>query len=649
MPGIIDDLCPECDGGVIVQCDPGYEGAAGCVSCDRSCGYHDTEADIPFEGPVLPPGTDPSGWNWQELALPEGVLWYRYPETSGRTGQFCGQLYIERTQRDDYIAKLQELREWAANSGLHLEITGAVPTNIGGGYQTRPNTFWIAQEPLVEGTFPVLPWAEAFECVMCGASHPPYTTICPETGSRLRCSTCLFHSDVREINGAYFCSNCYRECEHDGCAEVVSESVWCDEHSNRAVCDRCDVYIERHIEDEFFRDGEGHVMCDDCHSRCCPECGMYQRRQLHYSEAHGMYVCRRCMIGGDDEEAFDEDAMRELHIPAIPGRENIRLCGVEIEGGDGTGNGNDLALAFSNAGLSDWEGMGGYHSGSEGGFAHVERDSSVDWEAVIGPVNLADEDDTEALNECVRSIRQLVRDGVLTLDLRAGCHIHVEAARTSLDGAYNLNVLFAYLEDVIFRLAAARWPVHRAVQDTHYTQPIPKELRKVQFAREHAEGDNSRYYALSFNNYFQQMLGRCRCGATRYDSWEDCTCSLGKCTFEFRVFNTTANPRKLHAYLALCQALVAKAMDMTRAEDNNPFPALSFVARRFKDMDGPAQEELVESWKSRLAWMFTALPLTDDEKESLAYCIRHSELDAVGEEFIGTLLPEQQVITEVTA
>jgi gamma-glutamyl:cysteine ligase YbdK (ATP-grasp superfamily) len=81
-------------------------------------------------------------------------------------------------------------------------------------------------------------------------------------------------------------------------------------------------------------------------------------------------------------------------------------------------------------------------------------------------------------------------------------------------------------------------------------------------------------------------------------------CDLGKCTFEFRLFNSTANPTKLHAYLALTQALVAKALSMDPA-DREKLASMEFIKRRFKDMDNAQQESVIPMWEERLEWMFT--------------------------------------------
>jgi hypothetical protein len=359
----------------------------------------------------------------------------------------------------------------------------------------------------------------------------------------------------------------------------------------------------------------------------------------------GELFCDGCYRPTGSELTADDDVIshRDLVLPSIPGREQIRNCGVEIEGARGTRDGGTLARAFYEAGLSNLERMGSYHTGTGGGFAHVENDSSVDWEAVIGPVNMASASAVRSLNQAVRLIRDHVHDGDLKLDLRCGLHIHVGAEAVSMDAALNLNKLFGYIEDVVFRLAAARWPMHRSCSGNDYAVPVPKDLTtKAAFGR---TMESNRYSAVNFSNYLSSMLSNCRCGAVRYDDWANCTCtSLGKCTFEFRVFNSTANPRKLHAYLALCQALVAKAISSPPIDVDNDFPALTFNPRVFSEMTPSTQASLKEEWEERLRWIFTELPLTDSEKQSLYYCVVNSELNALGDDVLSTLIPTTEEV-----
>lgn len=596
---------------------------------------------------------------WSSIALPPLVSWYNYPNAEHALG-----LLSTAGDSSSFVETVEQLKEWAEQNGLELRPESQINfwVEIAPNRElvlvSRPFRFWVGR-PNPEDPYTWAPhqeWAPEFECPHCGGMHPGYSAGC--NGLAFRCCSCQGTDNLVDIGHATACTSCAHACDLDDCeAWVIGERLYCDEHRTDGYCVYCDSYMERGPEDDpFFQTRDGGYCCENCRELVCQNCDRYYRRGLTWNSDLELNVCRRCLFAGADGttgESFDETAdmtNKAMQIPTIPGREDVRQCGVEIEGANGSGDGNSLAAAFYDAGLSTFDRMAGYHHGEGGGFVHVERDSSVDWEVVIGPLNPANQSHVRNLNSAVRIIRERVKSNEVGLDLRAGCHIHVEAARTSLDSAFNLNALFAYLEDVIFRLAAARWPVHRAIMDTHYTAPIPKDLRKLQFAREHHSSEDARYYALSFSNYFNRVLSNCHCGATRYDSWEECTCDLGKCTFEFRVFNTTANPRKLHAYMALCQALVAKALSLGVLENaSEQFPTLEFRPRRFKDMPEVEQEDIAGLWRDRLAWMFNELPLTDPEKESLAYCVRHSELDSVGEDFIESLLSEQLVTEEVTA
>ena len=98
--------------------------------------------------------------------------------------------------------------------------------------------------------------------------------------------------------------------------------------------------------------------------------------------------------------------------------------------------------------------------------------------------------------------------------------------------------------------------------------------------------------------------------------------------------------------------MVAKAISMgTISDPADEFPALTFLPKRFKDMAESEQAEMVDEWQERLSWMFAELPLTDDERASLRYCIVNSELVNVGDEFINNLIPaaDAQEIEEVAA
>jgi hypothetical protein len=409
-----------------------------------------------------------------------------------------------------------------------------------------------------------------------------------------------------------------------------------------------------HIDERPTEDTDGNMVCPTHAENLCPGCNrMVMQRPRRRSlipdepemplfvevEGFDQPVCRRCYreaVAGTGEEEFDEDTLltaTELALPTIEGREQIRMCGIEIEGADGTRGAVHLARALYEMGVSNTDDVMGYHHGNGAGFAHVERDSSVDWELVIGPVNMANAKHVQKLNRVVKHVRDWVHAEHLKLDLRCGLHIHVGAERVGLAAAYNLHHLYTFIEDPLYRLGAAKWSLHRTVvadRGLHYCQLVPKETNKTRFAR---AVQGNRYYGLSFNNYLAAMLNHCRCGATQYDSWDECECELGKCTFEFRLFNTTANPRKLHAYLALTQALVAKALTLPE-QSADDWPALPFIPKRVKDLTDDERAELFPAWEQRLEWIFRELPLTPEERASVRYCVVNSELNQLGDSII---------------
>lgn len=473
---------------------------------------------------------------------------------------------------------------------------------------------------------------ETFTC-NCGTINGKRATVCSniECDAEFLCSNCgmtCVSAYYNELDNLAFCSNCGTDCPD--CGRFYNQySEQCSFCNPRFECYHCGSwgYGEPHIR-------QGLNTCEDCTTWFCDECETYCRgnqRIILITNDDGNRICNNCnMVNGENSEEFDDEAemnATNLALPTIPGRESIRLCGVEIEGGHvktaATRAGDYLARQLYDAGLSGLHTMSPYHHGA--GFARVETDASVDWEMVIGPINMARTEDVRKLNKAVKIVRAAIKENKASLDLRAGTHIHVSAERVALQNAYNLHTIYLYLEDLLYRIGAAKWPIHRSllrIGDDHY-KTNPKVDTVTQFARTFHE---DRYYGLSFNNYFERMYGNCRCGAARYGVFEECTCSLNKCTFEFRLFNSTANTVKLHAYLALCQSLVAKAISMEREKDRDAFPELPFVQKKFTEMDDTARENLIKAWEPRLEYMATQLPLTKQEKESIHYCIINSDM-----------------------
>jgi hypothetical protein len=526
----------------------------------------------------------PEFWKW--LPQYQNMLAINYPldslSLSKENDHICNTF-------DSFSAWLKENNLKAIGSdrtySIHLSIECA-PDNL----QFRPSFFYVFEVYRDDTSWPYGPdehWQDKpFNCDTCGNEEHSYSLFCHncEDLTLFWCSNC-----GRNRHAAHFdptsdltlCANCGVQCScgryHGG---FLNSCVVCTEAFR---CERCRGWSND--EPKIIEDN-GMNCCEHCHIVFCIGCKRFGNDPVNEDK-----LCNRCvLLGADgDREIFDDADMAgtKLMLPTIPGREMIRLTGVEIEGGLGKASGpyatgpNTLARALYDQGLSRTYEQMGYHRGQ--GFARVETDSSCDWECVIGPIDMANLENVRQLNNVVKLIKGHIKSDLLKLDLRCGTHVHVGAERVSLGQAYNLHLLYTYLEDPLYRLGAAHWPIHRTLinDESHSAARSPKETTKTKFARRFAE---NRYYGLSFSNYFERMLDECMCDAARYGAFEECTCNLKKCTFEFRLFNATANTIKLHAYIALCQALVAKAISMPEVKDSTTYEEMPFVASRLRDM-----------------------------------------------------------------
>ena len=455
-------------------------------------------------------------------------------------------------------------------------------------------------------------------------------------------------------NGDAACTFCARRCSECEVPLTPRFNV-CEECAGgeRINCYECGATVL--LDETVYVDWFGGDCCESCAERIgdCLDCGV---ETPYLTDG----ICEGCLeresererirasIANGETESFDdaEKDADDLLVLAIPGRENIRRCGIEIEGG---GRGRDLARALYSAGFAQYDRQLGHHHttgyGDQATHWSVENDSTVDWELVSPPLNIADREHIRSLRGVLQIVRSQLKEGNIALDLRCGLHIHVGAEKVGITHAWHLGQVWGYLEDVIFRLGAAKWPMHRAVRNgLRYCQPSPKGAKtKLEFGVQLDNDGASRYNALSFANYIAGFTRNCTCGAVRYDSWDECTCSLGKCTFEFRVFNSSANMHKIHAYLALCQALVAWATGRDHI-DVEALPAMEFIPSMVNSLTPTVKDKMLDAWKERLDFIFTELPLTEGEKLDLLYCVKNSELNELGDEFINTLSTTTQEV-----
>lgn len=300
-----------------------------------------------------------------------------------------------------------------------------------------------------------------------------------------------------------------------------------------------------------------------------------------------------------------------LMIPAIPGARDARRLSFEQEIARG---GREAAISLYRAGLSASDYVEGYHGGSLRGDAicYVEHDGSVDSEIIWSKLKLHQAGTARRFEEGIGIVRGLVSDGEVKLNMNCGGHMHVDASGMDMQNAMSLYVLWNHVEDAMFRIAAANWSAHRTqVAYENYSPNTRKGLKNRVEVWNNMQYDRG---ALNLSNFFRAR-SNCRCGATQVGAWDECTCSIDRQTVEFRVWNTTANIRKINAYAALSIAMVEYARRHTMTV--NDYPEHGWTANR------NAQKQHTED---AVRFILEDLPLTDGERDNVRYCIERCSL-----------------------
>lgn len=597
--------------------------------------------------PVLEPdyGTIPP--------LPSGWSWYSPP----RTGH--GEIILGRSERQgslNYGSNVEALVEWARS--LDVAIRGTQ-----GAHVLCPNgvaTAYSAVRWRVDLAESFIDPAFTLTCSGCQSELSWTDTFCEQCQTAVICRSCMHGATLRRIEptgepgrSQWGCNRCYGSCLEQDCNRVgVLGPGLCPDHAVMVNCSNCDNVREQSnttmIQDRQF--------CSDCAlSRCqrCGEDGTHEdevtQRLLcltHYTEAQSGR-----MEEWDDVELSDDF----FTIPTLPNRP-VRVVSVEQEYclSNATGTARRVVPeGLYNLGVCWSADQLPYHAGKHEHACHVESDSTVNGgELIYNRLKLDRPEDSTAMGSILGFIREKVQDQTILFDIRCGLHIHVDLHGYDLTDVRNLVTMFNWMEDPIFRLAGSGYPEHRAISHaSRYAAPVIKGNWKsnrefgLQFLRNADHTD-----ALNLMWFYRTLREGCRCGSVEFGDISDCECNRGKATAEWRVFNGTANPRRLHAYLAFVQSLHAWVQG--RVIDPDQFIPLELTSRVSfaTDERTDAHTELMEAWKPRVEFWFTHLSMTDNERESMLYTIRNSPLSALGEEYISNLtslerIPDDREVT----
>ena len=159
-------------------------------------------------------------------------------------------------------------------------------------------------------------------------------------------------------------------------------------------------------------------------------------------------------------------------------------------------------------------------------------------------------EDIETIQELVRKLREA---GALA-NSSCGIHVHIDASPFDARTLRNITNIMAAKEDLIYKALQVsvarqnRWckPVEEwFLEELNQKKPgTLEEVRHIWYngaSRQRDHYDNSRYHCLNLHSVFQ------------------------KGTVEFRLFNGTTHAGKIKAYIQLCLAIGAQALNQTSA------------------------------------------------------------------------------------
>lgn len=608
----------------------------------------------------------PPGWQWQArpTLLVKGVIRLAALEP--------GQSW----KPDRYSKDMKALHAWAVKNAL-----GLIPHDANYfSFDYDERSAWNSYQVKANAPLQTKYWFGEWNCTRCEAegindSKCTNGDLKCRNGHKLKCGGCgqtgSKTATIKRAAGGTIalCHSCAPPCKTASCKNrcftreqaAGSATGLCIDCSPVFNCTTCQGWAPK-ANSQVVKIGDNeHEVCGSCAEKySCFECGTYAPRKLSL-DAQGKKICASCKtIALDKErvqhEKFDKDELPSngsLVVESLPSRP-FRTISIETEV---DGDKNILAGVLHRAGIVRTGEVEGYHAFPEldsSWSAFLKHDGSVSGgELISWCMNLDEKPQADALLHTMSKLRSLHKIGKVQYNANCGGHIHIDAHNFGIGDVWRLMTGWNYLEDVIYRLAGAGHSYgHRTLVQGHdranagggYAgKPVKGPFgTKGQLNRSVAA--QVRMSGLNFKPYFA-ALGLCRCTrGYNYDSdGRHCDCNLGKCTIEWRVWNSQANPRILHAWIAFMQALTAWA---DQGIDPDPqfetdHPAHEYNYKKF----ATCAATFKTTTKDRLRWIFKNLTFTESERNSLIYAFQQSELSEFDDAFwkeLATIVPEEQ-------
>jgi hypothetical protein len=450
----------------------------------------------------------------------------------------------------------------------------------------------------------------------------------------------------------YLCHECAPVCTKEGCTnrqwlkEYAKYDGLCAEHSPVVACFACSTVFPREKSVKAIHGSTEKNCCPTCAKNVCKTCNTYSGTVARSKNGE----CKSCVLAHVDKDVEKHDTFTKDELPKggsliikdLPERP-YRIMSIETEM---DGDKDVLAGVLYRCGVVRTPEVESYHSYPDTSIpwaAHLKHDGSVTaGELIFHCMNLDTQDHADALLLALSKLRGMEKTGHINFGEKCGGHIHIDAHNFGYGDVWRLITVWNYLEDVIYRLAGAGHqyghrtlhPKYRPANGVGYSHSTVKGPFGSKAVASRSIAGQQRHSGLNFVPYIQAQ-GNCGCGAFGRGDGDgrDCTCDLGKRTIEWRVWNSTGNPRILHGWLAFMQALHAycdTGEDPTSKWEAD-FTPMQYTRGVYKTSSNKAVE-------SRLEWVFKNLMLTNDERDSLVYALKQSELKVLGTEFLNSLL-----------
>jgi hypothetical protein len=204
----------------------------------------------------------------------------------------------------------------------------------------------------------------------------------------------------------------------------------------------------------------------------------------------------------------------------------------------------------------------GTHLGSHSERWTVKRDGSVTGgcEVVSPPLDF---NDPEERRQVDRAILCLQRAGCRP-HVSCGTHVHVDGVNMTPVQLAGVCRFFWKFEDLLFRLASSGWNTIRpdAISSTGYARPLPEVMiNAMKKVRDH-EGLRKAWITNGLDpdesgNWTVSQEAGCKYHGVNLQSW------WLRGTVEFRCFNSSLNPDRVQAYIAISMAIIRDAKKIT--------------------------------------------------------------------------------------